>query len=279
MSTFTGEIHPLADAFPMLGDEDLDALAQSIRADGLQHPLVLDPDGVLLDGRNRLAACEIAGVQPAFVTYDGDPVGLIVAENMQRRHLTAGQRAMLGAQARRFETNRSLNEAAALVGVSKGRLAYAETILQYAPELADPVVAGTKPIDEAYDEARKRKKSVGIDTRMSRLREDAPDLADQVDDETLTLDEAVAALDARIGNARSAAKHLRQDIESIETLARGLRTTQTDGRLALAYKHREKRLTHEDIDRAYQELDRARTALDKITNHLKETRCLTRSTT
>ncbi len=40
-----------------------------------------------------LAACEIAGVEPAFVTYaDGDPDGYALAVNINRRHLKASAR-------------------------------------------------------------------------------------------------------------------------------------------------------------------------------------------
>jgi ParB-like chromosome segregation protein Spo0J len=52
----TGAVHPVANLFPMLPDDELQELADDIRANGLQHPIVLDKDGVLIDGRNRWAA-------------------------------------------------------------------------------------------------------------------------------------------------------------------------------------------------------------------------------
>ena len=64
--------HEYADAFPMASDEELEELASSIAAVGLIHPIVLTPKGEVLDGRNRLAACEKAGVEPIFETRDGD---------------------------------------------------------------------------------------------------------------------------------------------------------------------------------------------------------------
>lgn len=64
--------HEYADAFPMASDEELEELAASISAVGLIHPIVLTPKGEVLDGRNRLAACEKAGVEPTFETRDGD---------------------------------------------------------------------------------------------------------------------------------------------------------------------------------------------------------------
>lgn len=62
--------HPYADEFPMASAEELDELAASIATVGLIHPVVLTPQGLVLDGRNRLAACEKAGVEPTFETRD-----------------------------------------------------------------------------------------------------------------------------------------------------------------------------------------------------------------
>ena len=44
MSEITG-IHPYADKFPMLSDDELDQLAESIREVGLLHPVVVDDAG------------------------------------------------------------------------------------------------------------------------------------------------------------------------------------------------------------------------------------------
>ncbi len=70
--------HPYADEFPMASDEELDELAQSVATVGLIHPLVVIgtvagiEDGRLADGRNRRAACEIAGVEPTFEVRNFD---------------------------------------------------------------------------------------------------------------------------------------------------------------------------------------------------------------
>ena len=52
------------------------------------------------DGRHRLAACVRAGVEPQFTTWegaDGTELDFVLGENLYRRHLTAGQRALLAA--------------------------------------------------------------------------------------------------------------------------------------------------------------------------------------
>ena len=75
------EIHPAAEAWPMLPEPDLRRLAADIKKNGLQFPIVLDPAGLVLDGRNRLAACKIAGVEPDFENYSGDPVAYVLSAN------------------------------------------------------------------------------------------------------------------------------------------------------------------------------------------------------
>jgi hypothetical protein len=87
--------HPAADLFPMLDREELAVLAADIKANGLRQPIVVDSEGRILDGRNRLAACREARVEPAFVTYDGENPDLyILSANVHRRHMSTGARAM-----------------------------------------------------------------------------------------------------------------------------------------------------------------------------------------
>jgi hypothetical protein len=64
-------IHPLCHLFPALPDEELYGLAEDIRRRGLLESIML-LDGQVLDGRNRLIACGIAGVKPHFVEWEGD---------------------------------------------------------------------------------------------------------------------------------------------------------------------------------------------------------------
>jgi hypothetical protein len=50
---------------------------------------------------NRLLACEKAGVEPRYETFDGDDAGalaLVISLNVQRRELTPGQRAIVAAR-------------------------------------------------------------------------------------------------------------------------------------------------------------------------------------
>ena len=89
------ELHPACAAFPALPQNDLQDLAADIRQNGLLEPVTLTPEGLLLDGRCRWDACELVGVEPRTVTYDGnDPIGFVLSKNKNRRHMTVSQKAL-----------------------------------------------------------------------------------------------------------------------------------------------------------------------------------------
>lgn len=186
-------VHPVADLFPMLVGEDLASLAADIGERGLLHPVVLDSEGRVLDGRNRLAACEIAHVEPAFVTYDGnDPDGYALAVNIARRNLTKGQTAMVAAKALNLNAHGAKAEAGRTMGINRAQIASAQTILDFAPDLVDSVISGATPLDSAYGTARDRKRaSQDTDAAMNELRRQHPELADLVANGDLTLTEAL----------------------------------------------------------------------------------------
>jgi ParB-like chromosome segregation protein Spo0J len=198
MTTFAGEIHPYADMFPMLPDADLDALAADISSNGQRHPILLTVDGVLVDGRNRLEACKRAGVPPKFRTIDADPVAVIIAENMQRRDLTQGQKAHLAVAAEQCsESEHSVRQLARITGVAVGAIAEARVIAEYAPEQVPLVISGQALHASAYATAKENKLRQQQEARQRQeLADHAPDLLDQVPD-TLTLAMAYAAYQER----------------------------------------------------------------------------------
>jgi site-specific DNA-methyltransferase (adenine-specific) len=89
------KVHPVAEMFPMLSASELQEMSDSIKREGLINPCVRQGD-TLLDGRNRLAACKLAGVDPRFIEYAGEsPVAFIIGANLSRRHLDKGQKIAL----------------------------------------------------------------------------------------------------------------------------------------------------------------------------------------
>jgi hypothetical protein len=197
------EIHPAADAFPMMSDDELAELADDIKENGLVHPLVLSADGkMLIDGRNRLKACEIAGVTPRFEKLNGqDPLAFIASANLQRRNLSKGQQAMLMAILYPEPEKLKRKGSGSLVSkeqLSQARLSQARTVLHSTPDLVPFVLSGTKPLDAAYEEAVALKRAVqSDDKKKEKLRIEAPEIAELVDEERLTLVAALAELDER----------------------------------------------------------------------------------
>jgi hypothetical protein len=101
------EIHPACGILPMMPAAALAELAEDIRRHGQQQPVVLF-EGKVLDGRNRLRACEIAGVEPEVREWQGDdPLRWVLSLNFHRRHLTTDQRAVVGARAERLLAERA----------------------------------------------------------------------------------------------------------------------------------------------------------------------------
>jgi hypothetical protein len=208
MTAFTGEVHPLADWYPMLLPEELAALADDIKANGQLHPILITPGGVLVDGRNRLAACRIAGVEPVFQVTDADPLTLIPSANNRRRKMTAGQVAVTDAAAMRAaglwnEATGRWRQGAAKVLVnaktsSAADLAMAGQVLAHSEELAREVADGTLALRAAYDKVQTDKaETEARQKKHNELAEKAPDLLNLIDDDTHTLEMAWAAYQVR----------------------------------------------------------------------------------
>ena len=96
---WNGKIHELCEILPMMPDDQLEAMAESIAKHGLFSEGTLLPDGTMLDGKNRQRACLMAGVPMRWKTYDGDDgfrfwysVNLVRRNLSEDQRLTGGQR-------------------------------------------------------------------------------------------------------------------------------------------------------------------------------------------
>lgn len=92
-------IHPAAELFPPMSDDEFGRLIADIRDHGQRDPIVVHQSAVI-DGRNRFLACQRLGIAPKAIEWDG--VGTIeafvVSKNLHRRHLNESQRAMIAAK-------------------------------------------------------------------------------------------------------------------------------------------------------------------------------------
>lgn len=93
----TYKIHPAAELFPMMDEPEFQRLKEDIRQNGLHESITLWRNQ-LIDGRNRLRACDELGIQhdPNEIDDDADPVKYVLSANLHRRHLNETQRSMVG---------------------------------------------------------------------------------------------------------------------------------------------------------------------------------------
>src|SRR4051794_35792052 len=122
-------VHPDADHFPMMDSDDLKALGDDIKANGLTHPVVLDDRRRhLLDGRNRLDAMAMVGIEVvgadstlkvATVTVPAgtDPFDYIISANIHRRHLSREKKHEVVAEMLKANPERSNRQIAELLRI------------------------------------------------------------------------------------------------------------------------------------------------------------------
>jgi ParB-like nuclease family protein len=208
------EIHPAAECFRRMDEDELVALAADIEANGQIDPIIVGRiNGAqtesLVDGRNRYAACERLGIEPKIEIREfesDDEVRAFVRSRGERRNITKGQMAM-GVALLYPEPEKGGRGKKRNVGVSPTfsakRLSDARKVLANAPELAYAVRDGTRKLDEVLRDIEKQQQALQSDeAKLATLRKAAPDLADLVTDERLALNEAVAALEKRRAEER-----------------------------------------------------------------------------
>ena len=153
-------VHPAAASLPMMGEDELKEMAAGIKTNGLQQPIVIFEDNrdaangskgpfptYLLDGRNRLAALALLGIDKPYdapksklaayspvrtvkaiqkFSVDGkmvwetdvDPYSMVMSLNVHRRHLTAEQKRQAIADHIKLDPSASDRKIGRKVGVS-----------------------------------------------------------------------------------------------------------------------------------------------------------------
>jgi len=93
---FGVSLHHVCTIWPMgMTAGELLRLAESIRHSGLEKPIITNEAGEVIDGKLRLIACVIAGVEPRFETTSDDPRRVCIARNHLRRHMHPDEIAAL----------------------------------------------------------------------------------------------------------------------------------------------------------------------------------------
>jgi hypothetical protein len=171
----------------MMDEAKLHELAEDIQKNGQLVPVWLY-EGKILDGRNRWAACKIAGIEPKTKEYTGDePTAFAVAMNDRRRHMNKGSLAAVAAELEPFFAKDSARrkketegrpkkdaekpvaklppvspqpkaraEAAKSVGVGERYVQDAKKVKQEAPEVFEKLKAGKITLQDAKREVAKK---------------------------------------------------------------------------------------------------------------------------
>lgn len=191
------EAHSLATLFPPLSEDDMDGLVADLAANGQIHAVVLFEDKIL-DGVHRTKGCtknrqDVKCVRFEDLHYQGTPSDFVLSENVQRRHMTLPQLAMIEAAVQDYNRIRAEQAAAGKlggrghkktetssanctegltttqkpapqtrekiakrVGVSERTAQTAIDVAKHAPELVPKVIEGSLPLEDAGVEAKKR---------------------------------------------------------------------------------------------------------------------------
>jgi N6-adenosine-specific RNA methylase IME4/Trp operon repressor len=154
------EIHEAAYLFPEMQEQEFAELKEDIRVNGLRMP-ILTCGGIVVDGRNRLRACIELGIIPRFEEIQAANESIwqaVISINLHRRHLTEGQRAVIGARLTNSAIGSNQHTAGAVsqtkvaadLGISVDSIARGKKVLKHGiPELVEAVSSGRLNITSA----------------------------------------------------------------------------------------------------------------------------------
>jgi len=129
-----------------MNQEEFGSLMESMKQIGQLRP-ILTLNGEIIDGRERLKACQRLKLEPQFEKLDPslDPLDVIDAVNLRRRHLTTSEIAMAASR-----LNRRSPEDLAALGISRRSVAHADKVHRDgAPETIEAASKGEIPISLA----------------------------------------------------------------------------------------------------------------------------------
>ena len=139
--------HELSAIFMDMPDEDFQNLLKSVERDGFKDPIIRMIDTQVLDGWHRYRAAKELNLlrKLRFRQWnerdEGDPAAFVMARNIERRHLSAGQRAQIVV---------SFNERYGHGGDRKSdEIKTPNSVLKTKQELAKEAGVGTSTIDRA----------------------------------------------------------------------------------------------------------------------------------
>ena len=167
------ERHALSAIFSNMPDADYQSLLSSVEQDGFIEPIIRIYEGKILDGWHRYRAAQELNLirklrfQKWNADRDGDPKAFVLARNLERRHLTPGQRGQIAVSFNeRFGhggdrsnvpngTLKTRKELAEQVNVGERTISRAVQVEQVGG--ADAVISGEKTAGEIISEVKQRR--------------------------------------------------------------------------------------------------------------------------
>lgn len=268
MNIFEIKVHPAADIFPMIPKDELEELAADIKANGLIHPIVVK-ENVLIDGRNRRAACKLAGVEPETTELNGEDIGAyIISSNVMHRRLTRGQSAMAVAMVHREA--HSLKSGDSPLSFDSSYLTKARLILGHSENLAREVMAGNLPFDRALTEAKNAiAETKQRAEKMAYLEENHPSIVSLITEGELSLDEGWAVKKERSAETEAAISGMNGTMKNIIYLEMDFHTDISAERHAKEAHEHGAFFEHAQVSDIQGAVEKARNLADKL-NHFVE---------
>jgi len=182
------KVHPeYQKLLPKLPQEEYEALKESIKTEGQHYPIVVNKEGIILDGHNRFEICKELKLEPRFEiqTFENPLLEkkFVIEANLRRRHLNKFQRAEMGIplldietelakQRQRTESNvetrsesndanrgKATTQVSRKIGLSETTFERAKKIIEKAPEpVKQKVRNGKQSINYAYQQIQREEK-------------------------------------------------------------------------------------------------------------------------
>lgn len=183
------QFHPLALAFPLMGDVELEELTADIKKHGQREPIML-ADDLILDGRNRYLACKKLGIEPVVERWssfgENSLTAFVLSANLHRRHLTTSQKAAIAVECLPFFEAEAKESRAA----DEKRMAEVEKLSRVAKL---PPAKKAKARDGAAAALKISPRTVQDAKKVKRV---SPGLHEQVKAGTITLQDAKRRVNA-----------------------------------------------------------------------------------
>lgn len=160
-------VHPACKAVTPISRRDFDDLVDSIKENGLIRPIEVSPSRQLVDGRCRVLACFVAGVEIKSTNIVETAVlpWTIAASNNARRHLTLDQKVMAAAELLKAER----------IQAAKRKVAGAATA-----NLQKKTTLGTASAPSAMQKLARAPKAIEIVAKRENVAREALALAEKI---------------------------------------------------------------------------------------------------